>query len=313
MPNRRTRNGSQPRNKSEGPTASAIWKGAISFSLVNIPVNLHTAAHANELDLDMLDRHDFSPVGYQRVNKVTGKTVAWRDIVKGYKRKKGQYVVLTDEDFRRANVEATRTIDIQAFVARNAIPPYFFETPYYLTPEKHGERVYALLRDALAQADKLAVATIVIRTRQHMAVLLPVDGIIVLNTLRYAQEVRPPPAVKTAANRAKRSQGNGKEVQMALKLIEDMSEPWRPDQYHDSYRQDLLKRIAQKVKSGQTKTLTEPERAAEREPASGKVVDLEALLRRSLDERQGGGSLSARSHRRSTRRRTSRTRLERRA
>src|SRR5262245_12309074 len=133
----------------------AIWKGAISFSLVHIPVGLYSAARANEIDLDMLDKRDFSPVGYQRVSKKTGKTVEWRDIVKGYQYKKGDYVVLTDEDFRRANVEASRTIDIHLFVDRSTVAPYYFETPYYLTPEAQGAKVYALLRDAMAKTDKV--------------------------------------------------------------------------------------------------------------------------------------------------------------
>ena len=133
--------------------ARSIWKGAISFSLVHIPVSLHTASRANDLDLDLLDRRDFSPVGYQRVNKSTGKVVAWEDIVKGYEYRKGEHVVLTDEDFRRANVEATQTIAIRSFVREHEIPPQYFETPYYLAPEKRGQKVYALLREALRKSE----------------------------------------------------------------------------------------------------------------------------------------------------------------
>src|SRR3954464_12012164 len=163
-----------------------LWNGAISFSLIHIPVSLHTAARAHEIDLNLLDKRDFAPVGYQRYNKSTGKVVDWNEGVKGSEYEKGEYVVLTDEDFRRANVEASRAIDIQAFVDRDAIAPYYFDTPYFLVPDKNGERVYALLREALEQSKKLAVATFVLRSRQHVAALMPVEKIIVLNMLRYS-------------------------------------------------------------------------------------------------------------------------------
>jgi DNA end-binding protein Ku len=140
-------------------------------------VSLHTAARSSTIELDLLDKRDFAPVGYQRYNKSTGKVVDWNDVVKGYEYEKGEYVVLTDEDFRRANVEASRTIDIQTFVARDAISPYYFDTPYFLVPDKGGERVYALLREALEQSKKLAVATFVLRSRQHIAALMPVDNV----------------------------------------------------------------------------------------------------------------------------------------
>jgi DNA end-binding protein Ku len=132
-----------------------LWKGAISFSLIHIPVSLQTATRAEELDLDLLDRRDFSPVGYQRFNKTTGKAVEWKDIVKGYAYKPGEYVVLTDEDFRQANVAATQTIEIQGFVEAADVPPYYFDTPYFLAPQPRGEKVYALLRDALERSKKI--------------------------------------------------------------------------------------------------------------------------------------------------------------
>jgi DNA end-binding protein Ku len=272
----------------------AIWKGAISFSLVHIPVSLHTAARSHELDLHMLDKRDFSPVGYQRVSKKTGKTVEWRDIVKGYEYKKGDYVVLTDEDFRRANVDASRTIDIQLFVDRAAIPPYYFETPYYLQPEAQGAKVYALLRDAMAKANKVAIASFVMRSREHLATLLPENNVLILNTMRFEQEILPQPEVESGRKGA----ANGKEMQTAVRLIEEMAAPWKPEKYRDTYRNDLMKRIKQKIKAGESKTLTAPEKGAQREER-GKVVDLMALLRKSLDE-------SRRGPRRATTRRTSR-------
>jgi DNA end-binding protein Ku len=248
-------------------------------------VSLHTAARANEIDLDLLDKRDFAPVGYQRYNKSTGKVVNWNDVVKGYEYEKGEYVVLTDEDFRRANVEASRTIDIQTFVPRDAIAPYYFDTPYFLVPDKNGERVYALLRETLEQSQKLAVATFVLRSRQHVAALMPVDKTIVLNTLRFQEEIQPHPEVAAASAAAKKA-GN-RELEMALKLVDEMTEPWKPDAFTDTYRDDLMKRIEEKVKAGQTHALTQPEAGATeaRAAGGGKVVDLMSLLQRSLAQK----------------------------
>ena len=284
-------------------------------------MSLHTAARAHEIDLNLLDKRDFAPVGYQRYNKSTGKVVEWNDVVKGFEYEKGEYVVLTDEDFRRANVEASRTIDIQAFVDRDAISPYYFDTPYFLVPDKNGERVYALLREALEQSQKLAVATFVLRSRQHVAALMPVDKVIVLNTLRYQEEIQPHPDV-TAAVAKKTNAASGKELQMALKLVDEMSEPWKPQAFSDTYRDDLMKRIEQKVKAGQTHTLTEPEKEAgeSRATGGGKVVDLMSLLQRSLDQkggaRAGDDATATRGSKRkhsAARRRTSNARAARRA
>jgi DNA end-binding protein Ku len=317
MPKKKKSNGEAPE---KGRGARGLWNGAISFSLIHIPVSLHTAARAHEIDLNLLDKRDFAPVGYQRYNKSSGKVVDWNDVVKGYEYEKGEYVVLTDEDFRRANVEASRTIDIQTFVKRDAISPYYFDTPYFLVPDKNGERVYALLREALEQSQRLAVATFVLRSRQHIAALMPVDKIIVLNTLRYQEEIQPHPDVAAAA--AKKTNGaSEKELQMALKLIEEMSEPWKPQAFKDTYRDDLMKRIEQKVKAGQTHTLTEPEEeTTERATRGGKVVDLMSLLQRSLDQkggaRSGDGSTATRASKRkhsAARRRSTHSRAARRA
>jgi DNA end-binding protein Ku len=265
----------------------AIWKGAISFSLVYIPVSLHSAARAHELELDMLDKRDFSPVGYKRYSKKTGKTVEWRDVVKGYEYRKGDYVVLTEEDFRRANVKASRTIDIHAFVERTAIAPVYFDTPYYLTPEGHGEKVYTLFRDALAKSGKLAVASFVLRSREHLATLSPENGVLVLNTMRFEQEILPEPKLEGVPKSPPRA-ANGKELQAALRLIDEMSAPWQPARYRDTYHDDLMKRIKQKVKAGESKTLTAPEKGAEPEEGASKVVDLMALLQKSLEQKRRG-------------------------
>jgi DNA end-binding protein Ku len=283
-------------------------------------VSLHTASRANNIDLDLLDKRDFAPVGYQRYNKSTGKVVDWNNVVKGYQYEKGEYVVLTDEDFRRANVEASRTIDIATFVDRDAIAPYYFDTPYFLVPDKGGERVYTLLREALEQSKKLAVATFVLRGRQHVAALMPVNKFIVLNTLRYQDEIQPQPDV-AAAPVKKSAAAAGKELQMALRLIDEMSEPWKPEAFEDTYRNDLMKRIQQKVKAGQTHVLTEAEEeVTEARGTGGKVVDLMSLLQRSLEQkggaRSGDTAVATRGSKRkhsAARRRTSNLRSARRA
>ena len=289
----------------------ALWKGAISFSLVHIPVQLFSATRSHELDLDMLDKRDFSPVGYKRVNKATGKDVAWGDIVKGYQYQKGEYVVLTEGDFRKANVEKTQTVDIHAFVERTAVAPYHYETPYYLLPDRNGAKVYALLRDALAKSKRIAIASVVIRTRQHLCALYPVDEVIMLDTLRYASELAEVP--KTKANGTGRgASATAREVQMALKLIDEMSAPWKPERYHDTYRDDLMKRIQEKIKSGETHELTTVR--APRAAPGGKVADLMGLLKESLEQtRQPAGTSGAARRSSYSRRRASRTRGRRRA
>src|SRR6185436_3665639 len=168
-----------------------LWKGAITFGLVHIPINLYTATDTrNELDLTMLDRRSMSPIGFQRVSKKSGKEVPWEDVIRGYEYQKGKYVVLGDEDFRRANVEATQTIDIIGFVNAEQIPLPFFETPYFLTPGKRGEKGYALLRETLKRTNKVGLAQVVIRNKQHVTVLYPMENMLVLNVLRYPDEIR---------------------------------------------------------------------------------------------------------------------------
>jgi DNA end-binding protein Ku len=265
--------------------ARGLWKGAISFGLVNVPVELYSAQkRASELDLTMLDKRDLAPVGYKRYNKSTGEDVPWAEIVKGYEYQDGKYVVLSDEDFRRANVEASKTVDIQAFVDLADIPPPFFETPYYLSPGKRGEKAYALLRDALRKAGKAGVATVVIRTRQYLAAVLPYDDVLLMNTLRYADELKAAGELDIPAA-ALHAKAGAKEIDMALRLIEDMSEKWQPQKYKDTYRDDLLARIEEKVKAGQTEEITLPEKGR-KEPAGAEVIDLMALLKKSVGRRE---------------------------
>jgi DNA end-binding protein Ku len=261
-----------------------LWKGAISFGLVNVPVELFSAEkRSTELDLTMLDKRDLAPVGYKRYNKASGEDVPWSEIVKGYEYEDGKYVVLSEEDFRRANVEASRTVDIQAFVDAGEVPPLFFETPYYLAPGKRGEKAYALLREALKKAGKIGIATVVIRTRQYLAALIPYGEVLLMNTIRYANELRPVEELGIPEASLKGAKVTAKEIDLALRLIDDMADRWQPAQYKDTYREDLLKRIEEKVKAGQTKEITAPEKEGAEEKAGAEVIDLMALLRKSVE------------------------------
>jgi DNA end-binding protein Ku len=266
--------------------ARAFWKGAISFGLVYIPVDLYSATHSATIDLDFLDKRDFSPVGYQRYNKRTGKQVEWKDIVRGYQYKKGQYVALSDEDFRKANTKASQTIDISSFTDATNITPEYYETPYYVAPQKGGEKVYALLCEALKRTKKVAIANVVVRTRQHLAVLLPEHDLLMLNTLRFADEIRTPRDMGVEAPGAKGAGLAAKEISMAEKLIAGMTGPWEPKKYRDTYREDLMKRIQEKVRSKETHTLTEAQKEV-KPKKSAEIIDLMAVLKQSLEKGRG--------------------------
>lgn len=260
--------------------ARGLWKGAISFGLVNVPVELHSAKkRTSELDMTMLDKRDLAPVGYKRVNKATGKEVPWAEVVKGYEYQNDKYVVLSEEDFRRANPEAAKTVDIQAFVELADIAPQYFETPYYLIPGKRGEKAYALLRDTLKKAGKAGIATVMIRTKQYLAALIAQDELLVLNTLRYHDELK-----KASEFDIPDAKVSAKEMDMAMRLVDDMADNWEPARYKDTFKDDLLKRIEEKVEAGQTEEITEPEKGA-REPKSADVVDLMSLLKKSIEKK----------------------------
>ena len=266
--------------------ARSLWKGAISFGLVHIPVEMYPAVRDNALDLTMLDRRDFSPVGFKRYNKGNNKEVTWDDIVKGYEYTDGEYVVLSEEDLRAANPEATGTIDILAFVDADTVPLLYYEQPYYLAPGKGGDKVYALLRETLRKTSKIGIATVIIRVKQHLAALVCDGDTIVLNTLRYSDEIRETDELKVPSSSSKSAAISDKELKMAMALVEGMSEEWKPEQYHDTYREDILALVEKKVKARQTKTITMP--GKEKAPASSSnVIDLVALLQQSIGKKPG--------------------------
>jgi DNA end-binding protein Ku len=259
----------------------ALWKGAISFGLVHVPVALYPAAQSHGLSFDMIDKRDFSPIGYKRYNKTTGEEVAREHIVKGYQYEKGDYVVVSDEDLRQANVEATQTVDIVSFVDAEDVPPYHFETPYYLEPGKRGEKGYRLLRETLRRSGRIGIATVVIRSRQHIAAVIPLERVLVLNTLRYVEEIRS--ISDLALPDAGAGDLTGKELGMAERLVDDMTDAWKPEQFKDTYTDDVMALIERKIESGQTHAITPQAKEAERARGGAEVIDLVSLLRKSLE------------------------------
>jgi DNA end-binding protein Ku len=256
--------------------ARALWKGSIAFGLVNIPVELHTAVRDSRPRFRMLHAEDKSPVKFERICAREGKPVAWDELVKGYEYEKGRFVVLTKEDFKAAALEKTRTIDIRNFVKGEAIDDRFFETSYYLTPVKGGERSYALLREAIRETGLVGVATIVLRDAQHLAALEVKDDAMVLTMMRYAEELVDIGEYTFPAAKDVRKP----ELQMARTLVEQLADKWDPEQYTDEYRANLMKIIKAKMK-GRTVDLKETP-----EPRQAEVVDLMERLRESL---QGAG------------------------
>jgi DNA end-binding protein Ku len=259
----------------------ALWKGAIAFGLVHIPVSLYPAVREHSIDFDWLDRRTMKPVGYKRVNKATGKEVAKEDIVRALQVEEGRYVVLSDEEIQAAGTAVTRAVEIQAFVEAGRISPLYFDRPYLLAPDKDSDKVYVLLRDALKKTDRVAIAEVVIQTKQHLAALMPMGDALMLHTLRWADELRPLEGIDLPASGGKAAKAvtpSERERQMAEQLIEGMSTEWEPERYEDHFKDDLMALVQRKLEHGETEHVEPPaeERGAE-------VIDLAALLKRSLD------------------------------
>src|SRR3954451_13369863 len=261
--------------------ARAIWKGSISFGLVNIPVGLYAAESRDEISFKLLDKKTMSPIHYKRVSEESGKEVPWEETVRGYELESGKYVVMSDEDLKRAAPEATQTIDITDFVDLDDISPLYFDKPYYLAPDKKGAKAYALLRETLRRTGKVGIAKVVIRTRQYLAAVVARGDVLTLELMRYAHELRDPSDVDVPHGK----QGlSDREVDMAERLVEGMVAAWDPEKYKDNYRQELMKTIEKRAKAGQFESSPEPE--AKPREARGNVVDLMALLKQSVE--QGG-------------------------
>ena len=263
-------------------SSRVLWKGAISFGLVHIPVGLHSATSESGLDFDWLDKRSMDPVGYKRINKKTGKDITKENIVKGIAYEVGQYVVLSDQEIADAYPKTTQTIEIEAFVKAGDIPFVYLERPYYVAPINKGAKVYALLRETLLKTGKVGVARVVIQTKQHLAALIPSGRGMVLNLLRWGDEIRPwtnldlpPEGVKSAGIR-------DNEIKMAEQLVEDMSTAWQPDSYKDEFKDAIMKLVEQRVKAGKTESVTPLEHLDEDANGGAQIIDLTELLKRSL-------------------------------
>lgn len=262
----------------EGGRMASIWKGSLTFGLVNIPVELKTAVRADHISFRLLHEQDLSPVKYERICQADGEPVPWNEIVKGYEYEKGKFVVMTDEDFKTAALEQSKTIDILDFVKQEEIDPRFFETPYYLVPAKGGEKPYALLREAIRQTGSVGIGKIIIRQTQHLAGVKVVGEALVLEIMRFANELVDANEFSFPSRDAIRPQ----ELQMAEQLVANLAEPFDPTRYTDEYRANLMRVIKAKLK-GKKPKLEEPETET---PDSG-VLDLMSRLRASLEEGAG--------------------------
>ena len=268
---------------------ASIWKGSLTFGLVHVPVEMKTAVRSDHISFRMLHAEDMSPIKYERVCQADGEPVPWNEIVKGYEYEKGKYVVMSDEDFKAAAIEGSKTIDIMDFVKEEEIDPRYFETPYYLVPAKNAEKSYALLREAIRSTGAVGIGKIIIRQTQHLAGIKVVGDALVLEIMRFSNEL----VNESEYTFPDRDQVRPQELAMAEQLIDNLAEPFDPSKYTDDYRSNLMKIINAKMK-GKKPRLAEP---AEEEPDTG-VLDLMSKLRASLE--QGSGKKSARGAKRAT-------------
>ena len=266
----------------------SIWKGAISFGLVHIPVALYPAATESGIDFAWLDRRSMDPVGYKRINKRTGKEIERENIVKGVKQDDGDYVGLSDDEIRAAYPKTTQTIEIEGFVQAAEIPFVYLEKPYFLEPTNKGEKVYALLREAMTASGVIGIARVVMHTKEHLAALVPSGAGLVLNTLRWSNELRDMADLNLPAEGTKATNLKDAELRMAQQLIGDMTVEWKPAGYTDHFADAVRALIRQRVQAGATEKV-EPLEATDLRAASN-VIDLTALLKQSLGNRKGGGA-----------------------
>lgn len=270
----------------------ALWKGAISFGLVHIPIALHSATTSQGIDFDWLDKRSMDPVGYKRINKTTGKDIDSDDIVKGVEYEEGQYVVLSAEEIQAAYPTTTQTIEIERFVSVDAIPFVYLDRPYYTSPIAKGAKVYALLREVLRKTGKVGIAKVVIQTKQHLAVLMPCGPALILNLLRWGDEIRAWDELGLPEEGMKSTGLTAKEMAMGEQLVQDMSGAWEPDAFTDSFKEQILQLVKEKVESGDTETVSAPQEESE-QTGSAKILDLTQMLQRSLGKNKQANASSA--------------------
>jgi DNA end-binding protein Ku len=289
--------------------ARPVWKGHISFGLINIPVTLYSAEQRSDLHFRMLDSRNMAKVRYERVNEETGEEVPWNEIVKAFEYDSGNYVVLDDDDFKKVAVEATQTVDLEGFVDQGAIDYVYFDKPYYLVPGKKAEKGYVLLRETLRRTNKVGIARVVIRARQYLAALLAEGDALVLNLLRYHQELRNPAEYELPGRNLKDYKVNPKEIDMAEQLVESMTVDWQPEQYQDEYRHALMKWIEKKARMGRKGATGKAQPAEAEETGSAEIIDMMELLKKSMKkgekERTSGVSAKKKSQTASKRKRKS--------
>jgi DNA end-binding protein Ku len=265
--------------------ARPIWKGHISFGLINIPVTLYSAEQKFDLSFRMIDSRNKAGIRYERVNEVTGEEVPWNKIVKGYELRKNNYVLLTDEDFKHADIKAFQSIEIEDFVERDSVDNMYFEKPYYITPQKKAEKGYVLLREVLRDTKKMGIAKAVIRTRQYVCAIYPHENALVLNILRYHQQIKDVKDLDLPGRDLKAVRVTPKELEMAEKFIDSMTSEWNPAKYHDEYHDNLLKWIQKKAKAHGTPIAEEEEPEQEHDD---KGTDILELLKQSMKSTQNG-------------------------
>jgi DNA end-binding protein Ku len=294
-------------SKARPRSRRALWKGAISFGLVHIPVSLHPAAGDSGIDFDWLDKRSMDPVGYKRINKRTGREIDKENIVRGVEHGDGRYVILSDQEIAAVYPRSTQMVEIERFVPAEDISFLYYERPYYLAPTGRGEKVYALLREALKKSGRAGLARVVIQTRQHLAALLPHGPALVLNLLRWDADLRSCEGLGMPAAGAKGAKVSPGEMQMAMQLIDSMSGGFEPEKFTDRFREQVMELVARRAKAGRTEEVMEPE---EELPKGADIIDLTELLKRSLGERRparavGSGSSSSKASKSSAAAKTS--------
>lgn len=279
-------------------SSRSIWKGAISFGLVHVPVSLHTATDEQEVDFDWLDKRTMDPVGYKRINKRTGKEIDKENIVKGVKLEGDEYVVLSDDEIKAAYPKRTQTIAIETFVKATDVSFVYTEKPYYLAPEGKADRVYALLRESLSKAGVIGIARFVLHNKEHLAALIPAGPALMLGTLRWAEEIRSPDALELPKEGAEANSLKPAELKMAQQLIAEMTSAWNPEEFKDDFTSAVRALIDKKAKAGDKEAVTPFEEAPD--ISGSNVVDLSELLRQSLGANKGRNSDKHAAHSKKT-------------